>query len=85
MESEKQKRSATPPLERRAGASLAHDINDPLEVLLCLLYLAKSEPALSEKGRDYLTRAEEEVQHISEISRNARRGAEARRGTPVSE
>lgn len=52
------------------AASLAHEINNPLDSLLNLLYLVKAE-ALTEKGRDYLALAEEEVHRISQIAHGA--------------
>ena len=49
-------------------ASAAHEINNPLDALLNLLYLLESE-SLTAKGRHYLTLAQEEVQRISQIAR----------------
>jgi signal transduction histidine kinase len=48
--------------------SAAHEINNPLDALLNLLYLLEAEP-LSENGRHYLTVAQEEVRRISLIAR----------------
>ena len=53
----------------RLPASAAHEINNPLDSLLNLLYLVESEPNLSEKGRHYLSLAQEEVRRISRIAR----------------
>src|SRR5438067_3614988 len=50
------------------SASAAHEINNPLDTLLNLLYLLESEP-LSVKGHHYLSLAQEEVQRISQIAR----------------
>ena len=58
-------------MEGRRVASLAHEINNPLDSLLNLLYLMKAELSLSEKGRHYVTLAEEEVQRVSEIAHSA--------------
>lgn len=52
-------------------ASAVHEINNPLESLLNLLYLLGDEPSLSEKGRHYLVLAQEEVRRISQIAREA--------------
>jgi signal transduction histidine kinase len=51
------------------SASAAHEINNPLETLLNLLHLLQGEAHLSEKGRHYLTLAQEEVRRISLIAR----------------
>jgi two-component system, chemotaxis family, CheB/CheR fusion protein len=58
-----------PPPENENGvvASLAHEINNPLQALRNLLYLIESEVALTEKGRHYLAHAREETQRISQI------------------
>ena len=50
------------------AASLAHEINNPLDSLMNLLYLMESEANLTEKGRHYLALAKEEVNRISQIS-----------------
>jgi signal transduction histidine kinase len=49
-------------------ASAAHEINNPLDSLLNLLYLLEGEATLTEKGRHYLTLAKEEVRRISQIA-----------------
>jgi|SRR5689334_5439614 len=58
-----------PPAENENGiaASLAHEINNPLTVLLNLLHLIESEVPLTNKGRQYLALSHEEVQRISNI------------------
>jgi nitrogen-specific signal transduction histidine kinase len=48
--------------------SAAHEINNPLDALLNLLYLLEAEP-LSENGRHYLTVAQEEVRRVALIAR----------------
>jgi signal transduction histidine kinase len=48
-------------------SSLAHEINNPLETLHQLHYLIEKEETLTEKGRQYLALAREEVQRISQI------------------
>jgi signal transduction histidine kinase len=61
---------ARPPRPRGLSASAAHEINNPLDSLLNLLYLLESEP-LTQKGRYHLTLAEEEVRRISQIARES--------------
>lgn len=51
------------------AASLAHEINNPLESLLNLLYLVEAEATPT--GRQYLALAEEEVHRISQIANGA--------------
>jgi signal transduction histidine kinase len=63
--------SAVPIAESGLAASLAHEINNPLESVLNLLYLVKMETALTESGRRYLTLAEEELQRVSKIAHAA--------------
>lgn len=50
-------------------ASLAHEINNPLDSLLNLLYLIEAETTPT--GRHYLALAEEEVHRISQIAHGA--------------
>jgi len=71
MEYTKQRRSAAPSEEGRLAASLAHEINNPLDSLLTLLYLMKAEATLTQKGSQYLMLAEEEVRRISQIAHAA--------------
>ena len=52
-------------------ASLAHEVNNPLDALLTLLYLLEAEDSLTEKGRHYLALAKEEVHRISQIAHGA--------------
>jgi signal transduction histidine kinase len=49
-------------------ASVAHEINNPLDSLLNLLYLVEGEATLTEKGQRYLTLAKEEVRRVSQIA-----------------
>ena len=53
------------------AASLAHEINNPLDALLNLLYLLEAEETLTETGRHYLALAKEEVHRISQIAHGA--------------
>jgi two-component system NtrC family sensor kinase len=62
-----------PPHAQSTGplpVSAAHEINNPLDSLLNLLYLLEAEATLTEKGRHYLTLAQEEVRRISQIARD---------------
>jgi signal transduction histidine kinase len=49
-------------------ASAAHEIKNPLDSLLNLLYLLEAEATLSEKGRSYLALAKGEVSRLTEIA-----------------
>jgi signal transduction histidine kinase len=71
MEGRRERRSGTPAAEGSPAASLAHEINNPLDSLLNLLYLMEAEAALTEKGRYYCKLAEEEVQRVSQIAHAA--------------
>jgi two-component system, NtrC family, sensor kinase len=49
-------------------ASAAHEINNPLDSLLNLLYLLEAEATLTDKGQHYLSLAKEEVRRVSQIA-----------------
>lgn len=67
---QKSERSVRPSSDGHAGdASLAHEINNPLDSLLNLLYLIEVEATPA--GRHYLALAQEEVHRISEIAHGA--------------
>ena len=66
---EKAERGRAPEDGSALGASLAHEINNPLDSLLNLLYLIEAETTPT--GRHYLALAEEEVHRISQIARGA--------------
>ena len=51
----------------RLAASIAHEINNPLEALANLLYLARRQP---EKSGSFLVTAEQELDRIAEITRH---------------
>jgi PAS domain S-box-containing protein len=51
----------------RLAASIAHEINNPLEALTNLIYLARRNPATSES---YLAMADQELDHIAEITKH---------------
>jgi signal transduction histidine kinase len=53
----------------RLAASIAHEINNPLEAVTNLLYLLSLEPNLSEAAQDYIASAEHEMERVAQISR----------------
>jgi PAS domain S-box-containing protein len=53
----------------RLAASVAHEINNPLESVTNLLYLIGNNPSLDAKGRRHLARAEKELERVAHISR----------------
>jgi signal transduction histidine kinase len=54
----------------RLAATIAHEINNPLESVLNLIYLARTSPARIEKIREYLETAEKELTRVSHIARH---------------
>jgi PAS domain S-box-containing protein len=52
----------------RLAATVAHEINNPLEAVTNLLFLAKTEASI-DQVRSYLTHAERELARVSQISR----------------
>lgn len=56
----------------RLAASIAHEINNPLEAVTNLLYLMRAEP-LSDIARDYLAAADQELARITEITKHTLR------------
>jgi len=53
----------------RLASTVAHEINNPLESVTNLLYLAHSDPELREETRAYLATAETELSRLSSITR----------------
>jgi PAS domain S-box-containing protein len=53
----------------RLSATIAHEVNNPLEAVTNLLYLAQTEPGLSPAARDYLQRADQELARLGGIAR----------------
>jgi PAS domain S-box-containing protein len=51
----------------RLAASIAHEINNPLEAVTNLVYLARKQPA---KGEEYLRLADRELDRIAQITKN---------------
>jgi signal transduction histidine kinase/HAMP domain-containing protein len=57
----------------RLAASIAHEINNPLEAITNLLYLLSNHSDLQEPARSYVEMAEHEVRRISEITQQTLR------------
>jgi PAS domain S-box-containing protein len=53
----------------RLAATVAHEINNPLESVTNLVYLAQQSSALDEKTRGYLDTAADELQRVAQIVR----------------
>jgi PAS domain S-box-containing protein len=53
----------------RLSATVAHEINNPLEAAVNLVYLVKMNPALSEDAVQQLAQAEQELDRIAHITR----------------
>jgi PAS domain S-box-containing protein len=53
----------------RLAASIAHEINNPLESITNLLYLLQHERTISPAGQQYVRMAQEELARVSHISR----------------
>jgi len=53
----------------RLASTVAHEINNPLEAVTNLLYLARSDDALAEPTRSYLMTAEKELARLGNITR----------------
>jgi PAS domain S-box-containing protein len=54
----------------RLAATIAHEINNPLEAVFNLIYLARTTPSNIEKIRGYLATAEREIGRVSHIARH---------------
>ena len=57
----------------RLAASIAHEINNPLEAITNLLYLLTAHSGLGEPARAYAVMAEHEIHRISEITQQTLR------------
>ena len=57
----------------RLAASIAHEINNPLEAITNLLFLMRSSCELDERALSYLTTAEQELRRMSEITQQTLR------------
>jgi PAS domain S-box-containing protein len=53
----------------RMAAAIAHEINNPLESLINLVFLARQESAVEGKAYRYLLTAEEELERVSHLAR----------------
>lgn len=53
----------------RLVATIAHEINNPLEALMNLLFVLESDQQLSPRSRDFVRLAQEQVRVLSNISR----------------
>jgi len=53
----------------RLAATMAHEINNPLEAITNLLYLARNAPELSGDIRQYLAAADEELKRVGHIAK----------------
>jgi PAS domain S-box-containing protein len=53
----------------RIASTIAHEINNPLESITNLLFLALSDPSVADPVRGYLLTAEEELARLANISR----------------
>jgi len=51
----------------RLAATIAHEINNPLEAVTNFIYLARHQPELSPDTRDYLSNADEELARVAHI------------------
>jgi signal transduction histidine kinase/HAMP domain-containing protein len=57
----------------RLAASIAHEINNPLEAITNLLFLMRNFTTLDEQALNYVTMAEHEVRRIAEIAQQTLR------------
>lgn len=55
----------------RMAATVAHEINNPLESLTNLLYLASTTPGLPSSAQHYLDMANEELKHVAHITQKS--------------
>jgi PAS domain S-box-containing protein len=53
----------------RLAATVAHEINNPLEAVCNLIYLVKNTPSLPQETVSYLNMAEQELERVSHITR----------------
>jgi PAS domain S-box-containing protein len=53
----------------RMAATIAHEINNPLEAVVNLIFLARNSPSLPESVKGYLLTAEREIERVSLIAR----------------
>jgi PAS domain S-box-containing protein len=53
----------------RLSATIAHEVNNPLEAVTNLIYLARSDSTLAPETLDYLQRADQELSRLGAIAR----------------
>lgn len=53
----------------RLASTIAHEVNNPLESVTNLLYIAGNDSSLSEESRQYIALAEEELARLGNITR----------------
>jgi signal transduction histidine kinase len=53
----------------RLAATVAHEINNPLEAVMNLLYLLQNDKTLSARAHEYLTQAEQELSRVAHLTR----------------
>ncbi len=53
----------------RLAATVAHEINNPLEAVCNLIYIVKNTASLPQEAVSYLTMAEQELERVSHITR----------------
>ncbi|HYD16618.1 MAG TPA: PAS domain-containing protein, partial [Candidatus Nanoarchaeia archaeon] len=53
----------------RLAATVAHEINNPLEAIMNAVYLAQTDPSISDEGRRQLAIADEEIVRAAHITR----------------
>jgi len=54
----------------RMAATIAHEINNPLEIVTSILYLLAKDQSLGETARKYVLTAEEELRRVGQITRS---------------
>ena len=57
----------------RLAASIAHEINNPLEAVTNLLYLLRQQPALDSQSIDYIELAQHEISRVAEMTQQTLR------------
>jgi phosphoglycerate-specific signal transduction histidine kinase len=53
----------------RMAATMAHEINNPLEAVVNLLYLVQKDSSLSERNRGRLEQAEQELARVTHLTK----------------
>jgi PAS domain S-box-containing protein len=55
----------------RLATTIAHELNNPLQSVLSLLYLASSQPGLNTAAREYLAKAQDELARAAHVAAKA--------------